>query len=195
MVLRLKESRDVKLMHPHARARPTRALQRIQRPTPPIISSRVLLAGHVTVDLHHRVQHVLHVFELGEGGEADAKVAGCVAGEHDAGSGGVDAVGGVADAADAGDVGGGGAGAVDGVGVVFPEAGGELKCYLFAMSEVKSLWVRDLGGEDYLADGGVGHGGNSVLKGRIKPCFTSMVRLSCDWMRTHSYWESASFGL
>lgn len=118
-------------MHPHAGTRPTRALQRIQRPTPPIIQPGILLARHLPVYLHHRIQHILYVFEFGEGGEADAEVAGGVAGEHDAWAGGVDAVGRVADAADAGDVGRGGAGAVDGVGVVFPESGGELKGYLF----------------------------------------------------------------
>lgn len=92
-------------MHPHTGTRPTRALQRIQRPTPPIIPSRILLARNLPVDLHHRVQHILYVFEFGEGGETDAEVAGGVAGEHDARAGGVYAVGGVADAADAGDVG------------------------------------------------------------------------------------------
>lgn len=82
------------------------------------------------MDLDHCIEYILYVLEFPEGSEADAEIAACVAGEHDAWAGGVDAVGRVADAADAGYVGGGGAGAENGVGVVFPEAGGELESYL-----------------------------------------------------------------
>lgn len=117
-------------MHPNRRRRPTRTLQRIQRPAFPTISPSILLPCDRPVDLDHRVQNVLHVFEFRERGEPDPEVAAGVAGQHHAGAGAVEFVAGVADASDAGDVGGGGAAAEDGEGIVLPESGGELECYL-----------------------------------------------------------------
>ncbi|KAL8902921.1 MAG: hypothetical protein Q9207_004289, partial [Kuettlingeria erythrocarpa] len=115
------------LMHSNRRRRPTGTLQRIQRPALPVISPRILFPCHFAVDLDHCVQDVLHVLEFRERGKPDPEVAAGVAGEHYAGAGAVELVAGVADAADPGDVGGGGAAAEDGVGVVLPEAGGELE--------------------------------------------------------------------
>ncbi len=130
IILRLEKTRYIKLMHPNLRRRPTRTLQRIQRPALPAIPPRILLPRHVPVDLNHRVQNVLHVLELRERGEPDPEVGVGVAREHYARAGAVELVAGVADAPDAGDVGCGGAAAEDGEGEVLPEAGAELECYL-----------------------------------------------------------------
>ena len=80
IIMCLEIRRDIQLMHPNRRRSPTATLQRIQRPAFAIIPARILLPGHLSMDLDHGIQHVLDVFEFGPGGETDAEIGTGVAG-------------------------------------------------------------------------------------------------------------------
>ena len=55
IVMCLEIRRDIQLMHPNRRRSPTATLQLIQRPAFAIIPARILLPGHLSMDLDHGI--------------------------------------------------------------------------------------------------------------------------------------------
>ena len=95
--------------------------------------------------------------------ETDSKITVGVACQHDTWACGVGFIARIADASDPWDVGRCGTAANDGVGVVFPESGGELQCHLGYNERAKSLrWG------PYLAHSSVRHCSDRSSKRRIE---------------------------